>query len=108
MTEEIKIVTVQDLIDSLNEVEDKTKPVFLYNCATSQRYEDLEIDDTLTDAVDINFGEEEAEDDVQKMNHFLKIIGNAAIEQVKEGAPVNAETIVEVIRTFQDFVEDKN
>ncbi len=51
------IATVQDLIDKLNEVEDKTKPVFAYLNVNGDTYEVVPIalvDDTISDRVDIN------------------------------------------------------
>jgi hypothetical protein len=51
------IKTVQDLIDKLNEVEDKTKPVFAYLNINGDNYEVVPIslvDDTISDRVDIN------------------------------------------------------
>ena len=51
----IKIITVQDLIDELNSVKDKTIPIMLYDLDSTERYEITDIDDNLTDCVDINF-----------------------------------------------------
>lgn len=51
------IATVQDLIDKLNEVEDKSKPVFAYLNVNGETYEVvpiLMVDDTISDRVDIN------------------------------------------------------
>lgn len=51
------IITVQDLIDKLNEVADKSKPIFGYLNINGDTYDAVNIemvDDTLTDRVDIN------------------------------------------------------
>ena len=52
------IITVQDLIDQLNKVKDKSKPIFGYLNINGDTYEVVNVemvDDTLTDRVDINF-----------------------------------------------------
>ena len=47
-------LTVQDLINELNTVEDKTKPVFIYNDKNSDIYSIELIDTDISDRVDIN------------------------------------------------------
>jgi hypothetical protein len=55
--EEKHTMTVQNLIDKLNEVEDKSKPIFGYININGDTYEVVPIimvDDTISDRVDIN------------------------------------------------------
>lgn len=47
-------LTVQDLINELNTVEDKTKPVFIYNNKNSDIYSIELVDTDISDRVDIN------------------------------------------------------
>ncbi len=52
------IETVQDLIDRLSEVQDKSKPIFGFLSINGDIYDAVNVamvDDTLTDRVDINF-----------------------------------------------------
>jgi hypothetical protein len=52
------IETVQDLIDQLNKVEDKSKPIYGFLNINGDIYDAVNValvDDTLTDRVDINF-----------------------------------------------------
>ena len=52
-----RIVTVQDLIDKLSAVEDKSKPIFGYLNINGNTYDVVNIetvDDTVSDRVDIN------------------------------------------------------
>lgn len=55
----MQIKTVQELIDELNEIEDKTKPIFGYvvDYDSGDTYEIapiLMVDDSISDRVDIN------------------------------------------------------
>jgi hypothetical protein len=58
-----EIKTVQDLIDELNKIKDKSKPIFSY--ITNELGETFEVvpirlvDDTISDRVDINIHIEE-------------------------------------------------
>lgn len=51
----MQTITVQDLIDQLNEVKDKTLPVFMYH--EDEIYKITMVDNSISDRVDINAGE---------------------------------------------------
>jgi hypothetical protein len=49
------IKTVQDMIDELQQVEDKTVPIYAYDQTTGGRVEFSMVDDDIDGQVDINF-----------------------------------------------------
>lgn len=49
-----RLNTVQELIDELTEIKDKTKPVFIYDSSNSEIYPVHSVDNTISDRVDIN------------------------------------------------------
>ena len=51
-----KIVSVQDLIDELNLVSDKTLPIFIYETNEETCTIDS-VDDSISDRIDLNSGE---------------------------------------------------
>ena len=54
----MKIETVQELIDKLQAIEDKSKPIFVYDNSTSQLSDINLIDTDLGDRVDLNIDTE--------------------------------------------------
>ena len=52
-------MTVAELIGILKNIEDKSLPVFIYNCETSDLHDIADIDYSLTDRVDINLGDKQ-------------------------------------------------